>query len=91
MWNFCVVFLCCIISCCIFSVILKPLQSLQQLPLLSFWNIFGQTLKKKVFPGRSWATGTDILTCDLSVFISKLSYCNQVELSAIFMVVFADL
>ena len=34
--------------CCIFRVMLKSLRSMQQLLLLSVWNIFGQTLKKMV-------------------------------------------
>ena len=43
------------------------------------WNIVGQNPKKTV--SMSWPTRIDSLICDFSVFISKLSYCNKVELS----------
>ena len=42
-------FLCCIFTCCTFSVILKAFCSMLQIILISVWQIFGQTLKNKVF------------------------------------------
>ena len=42
-------FLCCIFPCYIFFVVLKSLHSLQQLLMLSVWNIFGHNLKRTVF------------------------------------------
>ena len=38
----------------------------------------------------SWETRTDSLPCDFTVFILKLSECNQVEFSAAFLVAFVN-
>ena len=51
--------------------------------MLSVWQIFGRNMKKNV--SQNWSTRTDSLPCNLTVFISKLSECKQVELSAAFL------
>ena len=57
--------------------------------MLSFWQIFGQTLKKRF--SRKVATMIDSLSFDLSVFIPKLSDCRQVKLSDGILDYFANL
>ena len=70
-----------------FHVLLKSIHSLQQLLLTYISQIFWSYCKEESLSW-SWETRNYSLPCGFLVFISKLSECRQVELSAAFPAIF---
>ena len=93
MWNFHDIFLCCIFCVvfpCYIFLVLHCITSLSATASSAICLAYFCSESKEESSSLSLETRTDSLPCDLTVFISKIYECKQVELSTYFLATFAN-